>query len=79
MEQHMLRYLSSRRGYDYMYKTCLISSDCVSVVLVEEEWLELNVEEVVLDPGQETRAGAVQLGVCETSGKSGHILIRFNF
>ena len=57
----------------------LIGSDCASAVPVEEERLELNAEEVVLDPGQETRAGAAQLGVCETSGKSGRVLIRSNF
>lgn len=34
--------------------------------------------ECVLDPGKETGAGTVQLGVCETSAEDRHILIRWN-
>lgn len=45
---------------------------------MEEERLQLNAKEVVPDPGQEARAGAAQLGVCETSANNRHVLIRFN-
>lgn len=53
-------------------------TDRVSVVLMEEERLQLNVEEVVPDPGQEARSRVAQLGVCETSANNRHVLIRFN-
>lgn len=62
---------------DIRIKACEISADSVSVVVVEEERLELNLEEVILDSGQETGSGAAQLGVCKTSAKYRHILIRF--
>lgn len=42
--------------------------------LVEKQKFKLNVEEFVLNSGQETRSGAAQLGVCETSAKDGRIL-----
>ncbi len=48
---------------------CEMSADSLSDVLVEEESLELNLEQLVLDSGQETRAGAVQLWVCKTSAR----------
>lgn len=51
----------------------------MSVVLVEEERFELNLEELVPDSGKETGARAVQLGVCKTSAKNRPILIRSNF
>lgn len=60
-------------------KTCEISADSGSVVLVEEERLELNLKELVLKSGQETGARAMQLGVCKTSAKNRHNLIRYNF
>lgn len=50
---------------DVNINTCEISADSVSVVLEEEERFELNLEELVLDSGQETGARAVQLGVWE--------------
>lgn len=53
-----------------------MGADSGPLVLMEEERLKLNVEEIVLDPGKETGAGAVQLGVCETSAEDRHILIR---
>lgn len=59
-------------------KTCEMCADSGPLVLREEERLKLNVEEMVLDPGKETGAGAVQLGVCETSAEDRHILIRWN-
>lgn len=55
-----------------------LAADCVSFVLVEEERLKLNLEEIALDAGQETRAGAAQLGVCETSAMNRLILIRLD-
>ncbi len=51
----------------------------MSAVLVEEERFELNLEEFVLDSGQEMGPRPVQLGVCKTSANNGHVLIRFNF
>lgn len=42
-------------------------ADGASAVLVEEERLELNLEDLVPDPRQETRARAAQQGVRETS------------
>lgn len=51
-------------------KTCEMCADSGPLVLMEEERLKLNVEEMVLDPGKETGAGAVQLGVCETSERT---------
>lgn len=59
-------------------KTCEISADGVSVVLVEEERLEFNLEELVVDSGQETGARAMQLGICKTSAKNRPNHIRFN-
>ena len=65
--------MQKRRGESGRFGT-----DSVSVVLMEEERLQLNLEEFVPDSGQETRAGAAQLGVCKTSARSRQILIRFN-
>lgn len=45
---------------------------------MEEEWLQLNVEEFVPDPGQEAGAGATQLGVYETSANIRDVFVRFN-
>lgn len=56
-----------------------MSADSVSVILVEEERFELNLEEFVLDSRQETGPRAFQLGVCETSVRHRCILIRFDF
>lgn len=54
-----------------------MSADSVSVILMEEERFELNLEEFVLDSRQETRVGAIQLGVFKTSVRHRCILIRF--
>lgn len=54
----------------------------VPVVLEEEEGFQLDLEEFVLDSGQETGAGAGQQGVDETPERYRHILtaaIRFIF
>lgn len=51
-----------------------MGADCGPLVLMEEERLKLN----VLDPGKETGAGTMQLGVCETSAEDRQILIRWD-
>lgn len=49
---------------------CEAGAESDSLILTEEERLELDVEEMVVDPGLETGAGAMQSGVCGTSGAS---------
>lgn len=51
-------------------KVGYFSANSAPGVLMEKERYKLNLEEFVLNLGQETRSGAAQLGVCETSAKN---------